>query len=550
MIMVPIGLAILTLAVYSPALENDFTNWDDPTYVSENPLVLGSFSSSLGQLLTTPVSLNYHPVTMFSLVADRALYGSTPKGFHLTNVIFHVLNTVLVFVLAYLVGRKRLMIGALTAVIFGLHPMHVESVAWISARKDVLYTFFFLGALVTYFRYLETRRSGWIWSTWGLFLLSVLSKAMAVVFPVVLLLVDFLMARKTNRKLFLEKLPFLAVSVIFGIVAFTIQSRGAIGNLGDFSVAQRLLFASYGCVMYVVKFFVPAGLAAFYPYPDTTNLPAVFYAAPLIMVALAALLFVSVRQTRVPIFAFGFYFVTVVLVLQFLSVGQAIMADRYTYLSYVGLGLGAAWGMAWLVDFLESRTFRFVLAGLVLLTASAMAYVTQQRVQIWANSEVLWTDVIEKYPESAAEAYANRGSALGSDGRVQEALRDLEAAVRINDRDARYLDLLGVAYGSNRQFDEAFDAFARGLERDPGRAEIYLNRAVIYSMMRDYARAAQDCRTAIDLNPNSGRAHFTMSRIYQSQNDLQQALSHAQQAQRLGFDVSPEYLNGLANPAP
>ena len=259
-------IIIVTYFVFSPSLQNDFTNWDDPTYVTDNPLVVNN-AVPVKEIFKTPVSLNYHPVTILSLAWNYQNGKLNPKGYHEENVIFHLLNTLLVFLFIFLLTRRNLLMAAIVALFFGIHPMHVESVSWVSERKDVLYVFFFLAGLITYLRFLDTKRILWYILTLLLFVLSCLSKGMAVVFPVIMLLIDYLRNDKLQLKIIFNKIPFFVLSLVFGVISFRIQSGGAIADMQVFTIFQRMMFASYGAIMYVVKFFAPVNLSAFYPYP-------------------------------------------------------------------------------------------------------------------------------------------------------------------------------------------------------------------------------------------------------------------------------------------
>jgi protein O-mannosyl-transferase len=277
------ALAVLTLAAYWPALDNQFVDWDDPAYVTENGLLNPATNTSLRALWKTVVSLNYHPLTMTTLWWNALNEGiASARPYIATNVFFHVLNTLLATLLAWHLSGKKALVAALTGLGFGLHPMHVESVAWVSERKDVLYAFFFFLAMLVYWRYIQ--KGAW-WALilcFGFFALSCLSKAMAVALVPVLFLLDYWHGRAWwKASALLEKIPFIALAVFFGLVALDIQGGGnfhgwlntverqdAITDFSMFSPFQRLQFAAYGFMMYMVKLVVPSGLSAFYPYPS------------------------------------------------------------------------------------------------------------------------------------------------------------------------------------------------------------------------------------------------------------------------------------------
>jgi hypothetical protein len=244
------AILLLTIAVYLPSLSNGFTNWDDNIYVTGNRLLA---SPGLNAVLTTPVYGNYSPLTIWSLALNYAISRDHPASYHWLNLVLHLLNTLLVFAFIRKLSGGRFWTTVLTALFFGIHPMHVESVAWIAERKDVLYGFFYLIGLIAYLRYLDTARSGWLASTFGAFILSAASKPAAIVFPLTLIALDFFRRRPMRAAVLLEKLPFFVVSVFLGIL--TVQGQAALGALDRgliYGAFARLMFACYGLSMYVV----------------------------------------------------------------------------------------------------------------------------------------------------------------------------------------------------------------------------------------------------------------------------------------------------------
>lgn len=496
------GILLAVFLAYQPALQNDFTNWDDPTYVTENPWLLHPSPESKAALWHEPVSLNYHPLTMQTLAWNMNPAKPEARPFIATNLFLHVCNTLLVFLFAYFLSRKNLLVGAFSALVFGLHPMHVESVAWVSERKDVLYGFFYLAALLVYLRYV--RRGGWAWLvlSFGLFVLSCLSKAMAVTLPVVMLLIDFyegrlVQDRRLNWTAILEKTPFLAASLWFGAMAVKIQAAGAaISDFQVFTIVQRLAFASYGFVLYLYKLFVPYPLCTFYSYPDGAlqgHPPGWVYAMPFLALAIVGAAVFALRKSRLWLFGIGFYLVTVALVLQFISVGMVIAADRYTYLPYIGVAfvLGMLLSQGW-----QRQAWRVPLAVVLGGFTIMMFYLTRQQVQVWKNSETLWSNVLRFYPNTA-EAYKNRGNYRGRSGNLEGALQDLIQADALGSRSVGVFTGLGNCYGTKGQFDKAIEAYNKGIQLNPDNGELYYNRGVTYEKMKNYPAALDDFNKAL-----------------------------------------------------
>jgi protein O-mannosyl-transferase len=257
----------IVAAVYFISLFNGFTNWDDQGYVTGNELIKSLSFDNIKKIFVTPVMGNYHPLTMLSYAVEYSIAGLSPFIYHLTNLLLHVLNTWLV----YRVTRglsANIVISFVTAVLFGIHPMHVESVAWISERKDVLYACFFLSSLIFYIRYVKGGGRKMLFLSLFLFLLSLLSKGQAVSLTIVLFGVDFWLKRQWSLSLITEKIPFLLLSLAFGIAAIYVQhSFGYMQVIKLFSFTDRLFFACYALVLYLYKLILPVRLSCFYPFP-------------------------------------------------------------------------------------------------------------------------------------------------------------------------------------------------------------------------------------------------------------------------------------------
>lgn len=520
------ALMAITWVAFLPSLECGITNWDDGTYIEENTLLRGDLSwEHVKQIWSTNYFMNYHPLTIYSLARDFQKGGLDPEPYHRTNMIFHVLNVLLVFIFVYLLSGKKVEIAIVTALFFGIHPMHVESVTWISERKDVLYTFFFLASFIAYLFYIKSTskvKTGLLYILClGLYLLSIWSKAMAVVLPVTMLLVDFLIKRKDKIAwIFLEKIPFLALSVYYGIMAVRVQAEGAIADFALYTIWQRIQFASYGAMMYVVKLFAPLKLSTFYPYPNLDGLgdiPLIFPLAPFILLAFGALVIWSLKKTRVLFFGVAFFFVTVALVLQFVSVGRVIMADRYTYVPYIGLLYIIGYGVWYLRQKAEWKTFQYVTYGVLGLAAIFSFQATNARTKVWKNSETLWTNVIENYP-IVDVAYKNRGNYYGQNGKPNEALEDYQEFIKINGKDATIFvnvgnvyNIIGEQKGQQLEYTQkSIEFYEKALSIDSNNFRAYHNRANAYGALQQYELAFADYEKAAQLEPNNPKIWFNM----------------------------------------
>ena len=534
-----LAILALTFLAYLPSLRNGFTNWDDPLYLNENPFLR---ESTVGAVLTTPVASNWHPLTIWSFALNYKLFGLNPASYHWINLLLHLANTALVFVFVRRLAKDRFWTIVLTSLFFGIHPMHVESVAWIAERKDVLYTLFYLLGLLAYLRYLDTRRWAWLGGAFAAFVLSVAAKPAAIVFPLTLVAIDYLRRRPLDVRALLEKAPFVAVSIAGAILTLQAQEgTGAINREELGPLVPRILVASFGLMMYVVKLLVPTNLSAFYPYPKNpaTNLGPEFTLAFVVVVVLLPAAIYFFRKNRAVTFGLAFFLINIVLVLQFYSVGHAVMADRYTYLPYVGLFLVLAWSLderpaARSSGFLAKR----VLAGVLLLLVPVSLYQTWTRCGVWQNSGTLWNDVIRQYPGRIVDAHNNRGRYFyQEEGRLDVALADFDQAIALDPRIAQIWLDKGIVLARMGRPDSALACFdeavrikpdfvpawnnrggmklqkgdpagaiadiSEAIRLDPTFRDAYANRAIAYSMAPDHERSIADNRRVIELDPQN-----------------------------------------------
>lgn len=520
-------LAAITFFVFSPSDKVEFTNWDDGTYVSENPMIWKLDARAVKEMFTTPVSLNYHPLTMLSLAINYSYSGLNAHPYVITNNILHILNVFLVFFfMQMLVVRYNqrassdfkpspFNVSLVVAVLFAIHPMRVESVTWVAERKDVLYVLFFFLSMIYYLKWRENKKIISAGVCFVFFICSCLSKGMGVVLPVVLVFLDwFLGDAKTIKQIsrsMLAKAHFFLAAAFFGVLAFKIQSQGAIAAMETFSLFQRLTFGCYGFIMYIWKFFLPLDLSAFYPYPFTDalgNIPTIYYASPFIFLAVVVviifLLWKKPEAGKILAFGFGFYFITVALVLQFLSVGSVIMADRYSYLSYVGI----FFMLGYLFEFVRnkvSKSASIAFAGTLLGASVWLAYLTSERVKVWTNAKTLWTDAMNQFPFIEI-AYENRGIYFKDHNQLDSMLLDYEFVTqKLHSKNEKIWSNLGNLYGLLGQqkdksfFDKSLDAYSRAIEINPQNASTYLNRAITYSMMGQHQKAIPDYDKSIQL---------------------------------------------------
>lgn len=531
------AVLFLTFVAYLPSLDNDFTNWDDPLFVLENPLLP---DPSLKAVLTTPVANNYHPLTIYSLVLNYRLSGLDPGSYHWLNLLLHLANTGLVFAFVRMLAPHRPWTAALTSLLFGIHPMHVESVAWIAERKDVLYVLFYLLGLIAYLRYLDRLHPPWLVATGLAYVLSLASKPSAVVFPLTLLAIDFCRRRPVRWRPALEKAPFLALAIPIGLLTVRAQqATGAIDPQHWGPSFQKVLFAAYGTLMYFVKFLAPINLSAVYPYPAPGESLGPYYLAfAITAIGLPALLY-SLRGNRAVLFGIAFFFINIALVLQVFSVGHALMADRYTYLPYVGIAFALAW---WLDEPAPrapaGRAGRVLLTGALALLVPVSVVETWKRCDVWQNSGTLWNDAIDRYPGRIADAYCNRGLYnYQRDRRADAALADFDRAIALNPRMVDAWVSKGTVLAEGGQYDSALVCFERTLQLQPDNARAWNNRGGIKMRKGDLPGAVADLSRAVEINPGYRDGYSNRALAYMQVQDYEKSIPDNRRA----IELAPQH---------
>ncbi len=560
------AIVILTFGCFHYSLNNQFLNWDDGVYIVKNQYIKSFSGENLKMMLFHGITpSNYHPLTMVSLAVNYHFSQLEPHMYYFTNILIHLANVVLVFLLASALCKhlkmkyaSSLLIAGICALWFGIHPMHVESVSWISERKDVLYTFFYLLGLLFYLNYLDSRRAKWYIYALLVFAASCLSKPMAVSFPLILFTIDFLLGRKWDKKLFIEKIPFLLGSAIFGIVAYLIQKNsGAVADFQTVSFVNRIFFAFYGFNMYLVKFLWPFHLNGFYPYPDFrvgVALPVLFYVMPFVTALIVCVPFYFKRKGkenlyRIILFGLAFYFFDIVFVLQFISCGDAIIADRYTYVAYIGI----IFMIMCVLD--ELVLAKPSLKNLVIVAITGLslmfAVLCYGRTKVWHNPETFWTDVIAKSNMHSQLPYIDLGNYYADSGKYDKAYPEYTLLVRLDVKDAGIFRNLAMIYGLRKQFDSSLYCFAQAIKYDSTDASIYDNRGVTYANLGKLELALKDFTKAYSLDTTQDGTLAQMASVCMDLGQFNKAvteydklISHKPQEPAFYLYRGKAYLNG------
>ena len=394
-------ISLLTIAAHVRGLSGEFVDWDDNTHITQNPTIRSLSPAHLWNMFTVPAAKLYIPLTWLSFAVDYQIWGRNPLGYHLTNLLLHLANTLLVFALVTELLRNRSLHGrtvaVLTAALFGVHPLHVESIAWATERKDVLFAFFYLLGLLAYLSWVTNRKRASYWCTFAFFVASALSKSTAVTFPLVLLLFDVFWRRRIALA---EKVPFFAVSVIITLATFSAQAAGrgdTVVNMQVIPVWSRLGLTGFCSLFYVSKFFWPFRLSAVYPPFDEmgwTSLHAVGWLT--VFVSVSAGIFVLRHRVPALLPAWLFYLITLSPTIGLAPVGIHVVADRFSYLPLAGLAFIVSVGVVAVAQTQTGfRTTVFVITGLAL---AGLAVLSERQTHVWANTETLFLRALHENP--------------------------------------------------------------------------------------------------------------------------------------------------------
>jgi Tfp pilus assembly protein PilF len=583
-------VAIVTFIVYLPALQNDFVNWDDRVYIYENPHIR-SFDLHMLKYSFTDTELMWVPLTKISHALVYALWGLNPMGHHLVNIILHAINTfLLILLIAKLIevwvsrskiqdsgqghenpqipplsgenkagisrtSRFTLIAAATTGLLFGLHPIHVESVAWVTERKDVLYSFFSLLCFLSYLKYASVlsrkRRSFYYGICLILFSFALLSKAMAVTLPAILLIIDvYPLGRlklgvrlRSQFKILIEKIPFFCLSLIYTIIIVASYSEhGKLRSVEKYSFMQRIYESFYELFFYLYKMFLPLKLVPLYPYPTDISFLNLKYVGSFIgVVAITALcVYLWRRNKKVYLVAWAYYIFTLLPILGNIQVGKTEGADRYTYLSSIGLflivGLIAATIYKKIANLKQWRLILKMASSVVAIAVLiSISYITIQQIGIWKDGCALWNYVIEMEPEKNANAYNNLGNAYYSKGLADKAIEQYQAALKIRPDFIEMYNNIGNIYYSKGLIDKAIEEYQTALRLKPDYIMVHNNLGLAYQSKGLFDKAIEEYQTALRLKPDFAKPHFNLGLIYLKNGTIDMARREFE----MGLEIDP-----------
>ena len=559
-----LALALGTLALYWPALRCDFINFDDQGYVTKNVQVQNGLTwESVQWAFRSGELSNWHPVTWLSHMLDCQIYVLKPWGHHLTNILLHAVNTALVFVLLHSLTRTRWR-SLLVAALFGWHPVHVESVVWVSERKDVLSGCFGLLTLMAYARYAQNRSAAAGSSRFHLpssifyllslclFALGLMSKPMLVTWPFVLLLLDYWPLRRFPDfsiqrcgRLLVEKIPFFALAALLSLVAFLVQRHGgAVVAVECLPLDARAGNALISYYRYLGMTFWPSQLAYFYPHPSYWPAAKVLLAAGLLL-GISAILF---RQRhRQPFLLMGWlWFVgTLVPVIGLVQVGEQALADRYMYLPSLGILIAVIWGAH---DSIIRRGRFPVLTASVAAAAglSLCLALTRQQISYWQDSETLNRHALA-VTENNHLAHVNLGMALRDKGQIDEAIREFQAAIRLKPYNAAFHVNLGATLAKKGLTDVAISQYQQAIHLEPDNVDAHNHLGTALTKIGLTDEAMREFQEALRLKPDNAASHVNLGGTLARKGQTDAAIAQYQAALRLESDNAEAHYNlGIA----
>ena len=570
-IVIYLFLAAISLVVFGQTIRYDFVNFDDDLYVYNAPAIqAGLTAQGIALAFTSQHARNWHPLATLSHMLDCQLYGLKPGGHHATNVILHIITVLLLFrVLREMTGAVWK--SAIVAALFAVHPLHVESVAWVSERKDVLSAVFFLLMLGAYVRYARGPSMTRYLLVAVLFAAGLMSKPMLVSVPAILLLLDYWPLRRfeqpssttgktkivnsgnqpcTRQRLFLEKIPLFVLAGGSCVATFVLQKR-ATGAIPPLPFLWRVENAFVSYMIYVWKTLWPTHLAVFYPHPNNT--------LPIWVVILAMMLLLAItvsaivfRNKRPYVFTgWSWYLVMLMPVIGLIQVGEQGHADRYTYLPHIGLFLLAVWFAADAAAVRESRSrFATATAAVIILALASAAFI---QASYWRNSETLWTHALDVTSDNDV-AHNNLGYLRVDQGELDKAIAHFEAALEIRSRklDPHY-DVgsafvqmnLADALARKGQPDEALVHYEQAIRLQPNYANAYYNRGNVLFTKGRIDEAMADWEKTLQIQPNDADAHTCIGNAFLRQSSPKEAIAHYEKAMALA-PGDPHSRNNIA----
>ena len=570
-LLIYIGLAAITFAAYEPTLYNSFVNYDDPLYITENPrIVVGITLDSVIWAFTQPQSYMWHPLTTLSHMLDCQLFGLNAHWHHFVSLLFHITNALLVFfVFTNLTGA--IWPSAFIAAVFALHPMQVESVAWAAERKTVLSGLFWFLTISVYIWYAKRPAIGRYTLLLVVFGLCIMTKPIVVTLPFALLLLDYWPLERlryntmpdkqgaNNRKqktedafpklsagrLIIEKIPLIALSAVLSVITFFAQAKSnVIIDINALTLEDRVANAFLSYTRYIGKLFWPRNLVVFYPF-DIDRFKFWQIAMCVVLFLVITGLVIYFGRTHKYLLVGWFWFVgTLVPAIGLVQVGLQALADRYAYISYIGLFVIIAWGLPELLSKWPQRKIALSMSMVIALTTLGIC--THTQAGYWRNSYTLFSHVAE-VSQNNYIAYNYLGAALNSMGRYQDAIEAYKQAIKINPYFADPFVGLGITYDKLGSWQNEVEAYKQAIKLKPGYANAYYNLGVAYKDLGRLEDAMEAYKQTIKFNPDYAEAYNNLGVTYYQLGRYQDAIEAYKQAIKIKPDFAvAHYALGIA----
>ncbi|MCE5324513.1 tetratricopeptide repeat protein [bacterium] len=545
-LLICIILVFITIAAYCRVMSFGYVNYDDNEYIIHNRHIHdGLTQESVVWAFTTSRAVNWHPLTWISYMLDVQFYGNHSWGYHLTNLLFHLANTLLLFLLL-LRMTGNLWASAFVAAAFAVHPLHVESVAWVSERKDVLSTFFWMLTMWAYVTYVNKPafRRYLIMLVW--FALGLMSKPMLVTLPFVLLLLDHWPLERcagagkqsTWRHLVFEKLPMFVMAAASCVITVMVQkSGGAVQLLQDYPFGVRLANAVVSYTAYITKMLWPTKLCILYPHPET-SLPLwhVLISTALLVVLTSSALLAARRRPYITM-GWLWYVVTLIPVIGLVQVGQQAMADRYTYVPLIGLFIIIAWGIPDMTKRFKAKILRYVPAVGASIIILILIIMTYFQTGCWRSEMALFKQAMSATSGHCVIRCCIAGTLLDQ-GKPKQAIDQLKTAIKMNPSFARGHNALGFIYLKQGKLDAAIKELNRALKINPDFPLAHSNIGSAYATLGKTDEAIRHFKKAIKMKPNYSDTHYSLANVLVEQGMIDEGIAEYRQALRYNPDMA------------
>ena len=535
-------IIFISFLTFSPSLNNGFVKWDDDWYIQENQQINTLSFSNIDDIFLEFYKGQYAPVSTIIIGFEYLAGSKSPYLLHLGSIIFHLLNIFLVYLLSQLLFKKN-NISLIIAALFAFNSMHVEAIAWISAQKVLIFSFFYLLSLIYYLKYISEGKYKFLGISILFFILSALSKEQAVTLSISLFAIDYFKRRNLlSKKVLLEKIPFLIISVIIGIITIYASRTGEFfTDEKSNPFIHQIVYSSYAVTKYILYLILPLKLSAFHPYPvdviEGFSPFLLFYLIPIIL--LGYIFIKSLKKNKIIAFSILFFLINLSLVLQLMPLRDFIIADRYVYIPSLGL----FYVIAYYIDkYLEHKKSTILILGLFVGYLVVPISISYSQTKVWNNSISLFTDVVKKYPNSTI-GWNNKGLAMATAGKYNKAIKDYKRAIECNSTSVFSYNNLGISYSKIGKHELALKVFDAAIKLRPNFAQAFYNRADTWSKSGNLQNSIKDYTSFISLNPNHAQAYTSRGIVIARTGDFNKALIDLNMAAKLEKNNPEIYLN-------